>query len=115
VAVQYYDDPKWLLMGVLDIVKKKKLHVYSTKDGLVCTGRVPAPPEDFINDTMKKLGPTLAEKNKVFSCPHLDSKVLQDDVQKGIPYLEIEWHSANVKIGICERCANKHKEHTMGA
>jgi hypothetical protein len=114
VAVQYYDEPKWLLMGVIDIVKKKKLHVYSTKDGLVCTGRMPEPPNDFISDTMKKLGPSLKEKHGVYTCPHLDSDEIHDDVQKGVAYLEVQWHSADVKIGICARCANKHKEHTMG-
>jgi hypothetical protein len=114
VAVQYYNEPKWLIMGVLDIVKKKKLHVYSTKEGLVCTGRHPDPPAGFVKQTISKLNPNLKVKNKIYTCPHLDSEKMGDGVQKGVPYLEIEWHSADVAIGICDRCANKSKEHTMG-
>ena len=114
VAVQHFDDPKWLLLGVLDIVKKKKLHVYSTKNGLICTGREPAPPTEFVQDTIKKLSLNLIKKGKIYTCPHLEPKQVRNRELKGIPYLEIEWHSPGVTIGICERCSKKSKEHTMG-
>jgi hypothetical protein len=114
VAVQYYDDPKWAIMGVIDIVKKKKLHVYSTKDGLICTGRVPEPPENFVKQTINSLSTNLKPKKNVYACPHLDASIIEKSDQKGVPYLEIVWDSADVTIATCERCANKSKEHTMG-
>jgi hypothetical protein len=114
VAVQNYDDPKWLLLGVIDVVKKKKLHVYSTKDGLVCTGREAAPPANFIHDTIKGLNVNLEKTGKIYTCPHLEPKAVRNQKQKGIPYLEVIWKSPDVIIGICERCSRKSKEHTLG-
>ncbi|WP_455392969.1 hypothetical protein [[Eubacterium] cellulosolvens] len=113
VAVQYYDDPKWAILGVLDIVKKKKLHVYSTKDGLICTGRVAEPPTNFVKQTIGTLTPNLTAKKNVYACPHLDPERVRNDDQKGVPYLEVDWDSAETTIAVCNRCANKSKEHTM--
>ena len=115
VAVQYFNEPKWLILGVLDIVKKKKLHVYSTKDGLICTGRTPAPPAGFVKDKINRLNVNLKYQDGVYACPHLNPKIVQNGEQKGISYLEIEWHSADVAISICDRCAKKSKEHTLGS
>lgn len=114
VAVQYFDEPKWAIMGVIDIVRKKKLHVYSTKEGLVCTGRVPDPPTDFVKQTIGGLSPKLKSKKGVYTCPHLEPDKVQDSEQKGVPYLDITWDSADTEIAICERCASKSKEHTLG-
>jgi hypothetical protein len=100
VAVQYFDEPKWAIMGVLDIVRKKKLHVYSTKDGMVCTGRLPEPPKEFVKRTIGELSPNLKVKNKVYTCPHLDSDTIKDSEQKGVPYLEVTWNSADTTIAI---------------
>ncbi len=114
VAVQNFDDPKWLLLGVLDIVKKKKLHVYSTKAGLICTGREAAPPADFLHDTIKGMNVNLEKTGRIYTCPHLEPKAVRNQQQKGIAYLEVRWKSADVIIGICERCSRKSKEHTLG-
>jgi len=114
VAVQYFDEPKWRILGILDIVKKKKLHVYSTKQGMICTGRVPEPPSGFVRETIEKLSPHLKSKKGAYTCPHLDPIIVSKGEQKGVPYLEIQWHSADVIIAICERCVKKSKEHTFG-
>ncbi len=114
VAVQNFDQPKWLLLGVLDIVKKKKLHVYSTKNGLVCTGKAAAPPNEFVFDTIKALKPNFEHSGKTFTCPHLNLNDVKKDTQKGVAYLNIYWRSAGVEIGICERCLKKSKDHTLG-
>ncbi len=114
VAVQYFDEPKWRLLGVLDIVKKKKLHVYSTKEGMICTGKVRDPPDNFIKDAINSLSTNLKVKKNVYACPHLDPEIIAKGEQKGVPYLEIQWHSADKTIAICDRCAKKNKEHTLG-
>lgn len=114
IAVQNFDEPKWLLLGVIDIVKKKKLHVYSTKSGLVCTGRIGAPPSEFVADAMKNLNVNLQKTGKIYTCPHLEPKAVRKKGQKGIAYLEVEWDSADVTLGICERCSIKSKGHTLG-
>jgi hypothetical protein len=113
VAVQNFDDPKWLLLGVLDVVKKKKLHVYSTKSGLICTGRVAEPPSEFIADAVKGLNVNLERTGKIFTCPHLTAKGVRSREEKGVPYLELDWRSADVTVGICERCSRKSKGHSM--
>jgi len=114
VAVQNFDEPKWLLLGFLDIVKKKKLHVYATKDGLICTGKVAAPPAKFIKEAVKSLSLNLTRSGKVFTCPHLDPKEYGKGEQEGVTYLDLTWHSADVSLGICERCCRKANDHTLG-
>ena len=72
VGVQYFDDPKWRLLAVLDIVKRKKLYIYSTTEEMICTGKEPAPPKKFIQETVGTLKTHLEKKGKMHVCPHLD-------------------------------------------
>ncbi|MCD6461790.1 MAG: hypothetical protein J7L61_03515, partial [Thermoplasmata archaeon] len=48
VGVQYYDDPVLRLYCVKDIARKKRIWIYSTDEGMVCTGRTPDPPGGLV-------------------------------------------------------------------
>ncbi|MEW5760118.1 MAG: hypothetical protein AB1779_05075 [Candidatus Thermoplasmatota archaeon] len=52
IGVQYFDNQNLRLMYILDYVKKRKLHIYSLKDKLVCSGKVGKPPKEFIDDVI---------------------------------------------------------------
>ncbi|MDI6917710.1 MAG: hypothetical protein QMC80_07945, partial [Thermoplasmatales archaeon] len=93
LGVQYYDDPVLRLLSIADIAKKKKLHVYSTKNCFVCTGKESKPPEKFIEDIMQILGTNLKCKDNIYSCQH-------DSVLS----LKISFH--NTTILICKSCAS---------
>ena len=55
VGVQHYDDPYWRIFAIADVVRKNRINVYSTAKGLICTGEDPAPPNDFVDDTIRRL------------------------------------------------------------
>lgn len=116
IGVQYFDNPVLRMIGVLDLIKKKGLYVYSLDDKMVCTGRDPDPPSDFIKQAVKGLKTSL-EVNKVkdysvYSCPHLDAKEVIKEKPSRHPYLRIDWISPRTVISICEKCARHNKENT---
>lgn len=97
IAVQNFDSPKWRVLGVLQLVKKKGLHFYSWGDNFVCTGRTAAPPEEYVRSAAEAVGATKLDGD-TYSCPHGPSK---DD------HIEFDWVSAGKKILLCDSCANK--------
>jgi hypothetical protein len=116
VGIQYYDDPIWRMLSILDIVKKKGIYIYSLDNKMVCTGKDPDPPAEFIEQMIGSL------KSKVkgiqidgytyYTCPHLDGAKISKNKPAREPYLKINWLSADVSIGVCERCAKHSKENT---
>jgi hypothetical protein len=99
IGVQYFDSPKWRVLSVTDLVKKKGLHFYSYGDDFVCTGREAKPPEEYVRLAAESVGATRAEAGS-FSCPHspADSN-----------HIEFDWVSAGKKVLVCDQCAVKSK------
>jgi hypothetical protein len=102
IGVQHYDNPALRLMMVIDLVRKKKLHIYSLKDRMICTGKTPNPPAEFIDYMMDFLKTSLKSDGDTYSCFHLDKKKIEEE--EG-PFLEIRWISAGKTIALCRRCA----------
>ena len=99
IGVQNFDSPKWRVLGVLDLVKKKGLHFYSYGDEFVCTGRQPKPPEEYIAQAAESVGATRKDGG-AFSCPHASSSAER---------LEFEFVNTDKKISICPQCGAKNK------
>lgn len=97
IAVQNFDSPKWRVLGVVHLVRKKGLHFYSWDDSFVCTGRESAPPEDYVRSAAEGVGASRQEGD-VFSCPHSPEKDR---------HIEFDWVSAKKRILLCDSCANK--------
>lgn len=93
IGVQYYDDPVLRLLSAADIAKKKKLHIYSTKNCFICTGKKPEPPEKFIRDIVEVLKMDLECRNNVYSCKHVSGF-----------NLKIGFH--DITIVMCESCTS---------
>lgn len=93
IGVQYYDNPVLRLLSIADIAKKKKLHIYSTKNCFVCTGKESKPPEEFINDIIPALKMNLKYKDNVYSCGH------ESDFK-----LKIRFHNITIVMG--KSCAS---------
>lgn len=102
IGVQYYDDPVLRLLGIADIAKKKKLHVYSTKNCFVCTGKEHGHPEKFTDDIMQILGTNLKYKDNIYSCQH-DS----------VTSLKIRFH--NITLLMCKSCSSDNNMFCMFA
>lgn len=99
IGVQYFDSPKWRVLSVTDLVKKKGLHFYSYGDDFVCTGREARPPEEYVRLAAESVGATRAEAGS-FACPHSPASA---------NHVEFNWVSAGKKVLLCDQCAVKAK------
>ncbi len=107
VGVQNMDHPIWRLFSVIDIVKKKRVYVYSGKKKMVCTGRAPHPPKDFVDWDLRHLPYHLNRSGRIHSCKHLKAEEVEKGVAEGKAYLHLHWISADRVIALCEQCAGK--------
>jgi len=110
IAVQYFDDPVFRLLGIKDIVLKKNLHVYSWNEGYISTGQSPKPPKEFINYVLKKSN--LKISSDTATCNHISKDIAKKGKVCNKNYLRINWNSADIIISICEDCA-KSKKNTI--
>lgn len=99
IGVQNYDSPKWRVLGVLDLVKKKGLHFYSYGDDFICTGKQPKPPEGYIAQAAESVGSTRSEGD-TYSCPHASANTER---------LEFAFVNTDKKVYICPQCGAKNK------
>lgn len=107
IAVQYYNDPKRLLIGYLQMARPRLLgpggfHFYAMQRRVICTGREATPPAEFLSATISRLPYRLApggstEEGDLRVCVHL---------QRGekAPYLEVHWEAARASFRVCRRC-----------
>ncbi|ODS35992.1 MAG: hypothetical protein A7315_04800 [Candidatus Altiarchaeales archaeon WOR_SM1_79] len=107
IGVQHYDKPKWKLLSVMDLAKKKGLHIYSTKKGMVCMGREAKPPDYFVKEMMDTLKYDLNKENNIYSCEHISKKDVEKKITSSKPYLLLNWKSPGKKVAICSKCASK--------
>ncbi|MHB8351147.1 MAG: hypothetical protein ACYDFT_00385 [Thermoplasmata archaeon] len=101
IAVQQYDDPRRLLLGYLGLARKG-FYFYALHDRLVCTGKDPDPPTEFLRKQDADL-PYRFERgaeNGTFLCTHLARK-------DSVPWVGVEWTTAGRRFRICERCAKE--------
>ncbi len=100
IAVQQHDDPRRLMLGYLTLARKG-FYFYALPDRLLCTGREPAPPQEFLRKQDEAL-PYRFERDGsgLFLCPHLHRK-------EPIPGLGVEWTSAERSFRICSKCARE--------
>ncbi len=115
IGVQNYHDPMLRLFAVMDTARKKKIHIYSLDDEMVCTGSKPNPPAEFVTHSIKELKPDLKKAGPIYHCPHLSADDVDPDTTGGVsaPHLRINWRSPGVSIGICDRCARSSKQHSL--
>lgn len=99
IGVQNFDSPKWRVMSVLDLVRKKGLHFYSYGEHFVCTGRTAAPPDEYVRLAAEKVGAT-KHAGDAYSCPHSP---------EGEDHIEFDWVTSGKRILLCDQCAAKAK------
>ncbi len=99
IAVQNFDSPKWRVLSVLDLVRRRGLHFYSWEDNFVCTGRSSRPPEEYVKVAAERIGATKTNGD-VFACLH---------APESSDHLMFDWISAGKKILICQQCQARNK------
>ncbi|MFP4169814.1 MAG: hypothetical protein ACLFUV_02145 [Methanomassiliicoccales archaeon] len=91
IGVQHFDDTDLRLLAFYDLARKKDLHLYSTKGGLVCSDRAQAPPE-YVEEAVSLI-PYELERG---SCGHRTNATLV-----------VEWVSAGREFRVCEDCLDE--------
>jgi hypothetical protein len=99
VGVQYFDDPDLRLLAYGRIAKLKRLHLYSMRDGFVCTGKEDRPPSKYVSEVMATAKCSTTKKGECHICAHCENE--------GVPYLKITWVVPEVEIMLCRSCAKK--------
>jgi len=107
IAVQHFDDPVLRLLGIKDVSRKRRLHVFSWDNGFLSTGLQSEPPDEFLSYVLKKT--KLNYKNGVAVCGDIKPEIVKNKELSKKNYLYIHWKSADVLIGICEDCAKENK------
>ena len=112
IAVQYFDDPRRLLLGYLHYARPSLFggggnHFYATEDAVVCTGRSADPPASFVDNALRAVPYRLTSVpgdpgtgSILLACAHL----VRGDRE---PYLEVRWASAHRTLRVCRRCAGE--------
>jgi len=90
IGIQYYDDPRKRLLLYNDFAKKKKLHMYSLNDELVCSDTANMP-KDYLLDMFFETPYDFVDDTK---CNHISDGTLV-----------IRVRSLNEEIRICSECA----------
>lgn len=115
IAVQYYSDPRRLLMGYYKLAKGGLfggggLHFYAMEDRVICTGKEGSPPDRFVAQAVARLPYRLnfvESPERGYVCQHLQRGELQ-------PHLAITWEAARATIKVCRRCARE-DTHLLGS
>lgn len=98
-GLQNHHDRHERLVAYFPWARKRRLHFFSADRGVVCTGRNPKPPEDFVQEEMDELD--LAEKAPgVFACGHAGAGPGRDA-------LVLRWATAGVTLERCSDCVGK--------
>jgi hypothetical protein len=56
IGFQHYHDPDARLLAMADIARKNGLYVFSMKDRMVCTGTSGKPPEEYVKESVARMG-----------------------------------------------------------
>lgn len=92
-GLQNHQDRALRLLALQPWSLKRGLHVFSADRGLVCTGKEPRPPADFVEEELDDLGLHDAG-NARWSCGHDERDAIV-----------LAWTSAAVSLRRCEACS----------
>lgn len=97
IGIQHFDDPRIRLLAYSELALKKKLNLYSFKDGLLCTGRTAKYPLDLLSEVLDSSNYALVKDQHGYTCGH-----------DGNGYgMQLEIISADREISICRSCTSE--------
>lgn len=98
-GLQNHHDRHERLVAYFPWARKRRMHFFSADRGVVCTGRDPKPPADFVEEEMDELD--LSEKAPgVYACAH-------GGAGPGRDALVLHWRTAGVRAERCSQCVGK--------
>lgn len=100
VGVQHFEDPQKRLMAYAP-ESEKGFHFYSLEDKVICTGKKPNPPDEYVDEAINRVPYDLSQKNDSHKCEHIGKKGKKEEER----YLKLRWESAGKKFAVCDDCA----------
>ncbi|MDE1837809.1 MAG: hypothetical protein KGJ23_14495 [Euryarchaeota archaeon] len=116
IAVQYYDDPRRLLLGYVHMARGGLFggggfHFYALERGILCTGKEADPPPEFVRASLEHLPYRLSQVSSkeggtaargdgtqgTLVCQHLARGEAE-------LHLIVRWTSVARTLKVCERC-----------
>lgn len=106
-GVQNYTDPGVRLLAFIDYAQGMRgSYIFSTDAGLVCAGRDPSPPREYLEERAAAARPPLQASGDDFVCPHLRSHPSGLPRESDETHLEVRWSRARVAFRLCTACAS---------
>lgn len=72
LGVQNYDHPRVLLLAYASMAQRHGLHFFALPDGVLCTGKAPAPPPEWFANLGGEAVALAEEEPGRHGCPHRD-------------------------------------------
>ena len=99
IGFQHFDDPILRLLAYSEIALKRDIHIYSSDEGLTCSGRSPKYPEKLLSNVLRSTGYSLRKVSGNYQCEHMDEYEGQS--------LNIEILSIGQSIQLCKSCTSR--------
>ncbi len=107
-GVQNYTEPGVRLLAFIDYAQGiRGSYIFSTEAGLVCTGRDPQPPREYLAERAAETRPALQGRGEDFVCPHLRSHPSAIPRQVDETHLEVMWKQGEGAFRMCRSCASE--------
>lgn len=105
-GVQNYTDKGVRLLAYLPYAKGfRGGYFYSVEGGVLCSGRLPVPPEEFLRECGAALRPALTASGDDLSCPHLRASTGAIPREADETHLAAKWALAEGALRVCRTCA----------
>ncbi len=69
IGVQHFDDPRFNILAYSEIALKKRLNLYSTHDGIICTGMRARYPKKLVADVLQGTDYQFRRDGDKYLCP----------------------------------------------
>ena len=99
IGMQHFDDPILRLLAYSEIALKKDIHLYSSNDGISCSGRKPKYPPGLLSEILRASGYSLRKSQGAYQCEHMSEHEGQS--------LNIEIISMSQSIQLCKVCTSR--------
>jgi hypothetical protein len=105
-GIQNYTDRGLRLLAYLNQTRGfRGVYLFSTSAGLICTGRKPQPPSEFLADCAAEVSPTLSKSGEDFGCAHLGRLAKAPPRENDETHLAASWKTAKGALRVCRSCA----------
>jgi len=103
IGFEHFDDVELSLLAYSELAVKRNLHIYSSTDGVFCSGTAPNYPKEIITDVLKSAGLQFRKVKKDYLCEHMADKAAHGQI------LNLGVKSAGMTISLCRSCSSKKK------